>query len=212
MTDIVIPVCIALVAGVFLTWVGIRAPEENKRRVIGSLLMAALALAVLTAWSVVRSQKTDQRRDAERRALPEKVAEYIRNTAPPIAIERTAILERPAPPTGLIVAVDGNWGLSAVEMSRNLTDFLQGRGQAPHRQQGETDIDYITRANSWYEDVIHRYERDFEPQVANLFTQLAQHEKVDERVSELAKNPVNPLGIKILASQLEILGNQYPRP
>jgi hypothetical protein len=205
-------------AGVALTWIGIeltlRPPqdESEKGRARIFLGVSALVLLGLTVLATVRAERASDRSTKEIRDLPNRIAEYIRNTTPPPGLPnavRAAQVALPSPPTGLIVAEDGDWGARALQMGGQIFDFLSNQGEVPVRGPSETDVNYIVRSNAWYSDVMTQYRKQFGPQVITLVGLLVKDGLLEKPVGDLAKNPVNLIGIRALADQLMTGGRNF---
>jgi hypothetical protein len=206
------------VAGVALTWIGIeltfRPPqdESGKWRARSFLGVSALVLVSLTVLATVRAERASDRSNEEIRNLPDRIAEYIRNTTPPPGLPPavgTTQAVRPSPPTGLIASVDGDWGGTALQMGGQISDFLSNQGEAPSRGPSETDVNYIVRSNAWYSNVMTQYKKQFGPQVITLVGLLAKDGLLEKPVGDLAKNPVNLIGVRALADQLMAGGRNF---
>jgi hypothetical protein len=195
---------------IFLSWIGIeltiRAPQNDAAKLRTRLGIAASAalLISLTVWSTERSE-------TELNNLPERVADYIVNTTPPAGLPPVVSHSPPAPPTGLIGAWNGDWGLSAIGMGSQLTNFLNAQGDAPARKPGESDLSFISRSNAWYSNVMGNYKKQFAGSVASMVHLLIGKGVLDKRVADLARDPINPIGIRALAAQLETGGENYKK-
>ena len=195
--NILIPWFLAYIAIEFT----IRPLESAKmRRSVRLIFVVAAVLQILISW------KSTARAEKQSSELPERVAEYVRNTMPPVAVP---VVRRPAPPTGLVGTVDGAWSSEATNMANQLLSFLYERGNAPVHKQGEADLDYIIRSNAWYSSVMDQYRRQLGEQVVTTARVLIEKGVLDAQVMNLAKDPQNPLGIRILASQLTESATKY---
>jgi hypothetical protein len=212
--SIIIAVAIAL-SGLALAWIGVELTfhppqtDSDRQRIRLLLGICAFVLVVLTVWTTVRSEKALSRTEEDLNTLPQRIAEYIRNTTPPVEFVPTHTITRPAPPTGLIVAVDGNWSAKAVSMKDEIDNFIASQGAPPSRKPGETDLDFIIRSNNWYSAFMNQYKKRFADQVITLVNLLSDKGALDKQVINLAKDPVNFLGVRELARQLEIGGRRY---
>ena len=181
-----------------LAFVGIEQAMKStespmtKSRIRTIFALAALLLVIFSGASAIRSER-------ETAALPARLAQYIKNTTPPIAFP---VGWRPAPPTGLIASVGGDWGTQANNVANQLRLFLNERGDAPVRRPGESDVDFVVRSNSWYSSVMNQYRKQFGDEVANLERVLIEKGVADPQILDLAKDPVNPIGVRTLVIQL----------
>lgn len=137
--------------------------------------------------------------------LPAKVAEYIRNTSPqtPSTLTATVALKRPPAATGLLAFVAGDEGTTAVNLSRQIFDLLNKQGDPPIRNSGESQIDFIVRSNAWYADLLAKYKKAPGPQVQSFIQYLVGIKVLTAQSLKLAENPVNLMGIKEIAAQLD---------
>jgi hypothetical protein len=194
-------------SGVALTWIGIELTfrpqtDSSKKRARILLGIFSVLLVALTVWSTVRSE-------TEFNGLPQKIAEYIKNTAPPLGLVASPVPGVTAPPRGLIAVADDGLGGTATRMGGQIDDFVANRGAPPIRKSGETDVDFVIRSNDWYSAFMNQYKKQFADQVVTLVEALVGAGVLDKQVINLAENPVNILGVQALARQLEIAGGKY---
>jgi hypothetical protein len=194
-------------SGVALTWIGIELTfrpqtDSSKKRARILLGVFSVLLVVLTVWATVRSEE-------EFNGLPKKIAEYIKNTAPPLGLAVSSTPFAPGPPRGVIAVVDEGFGDAAARMGGQIDDFVANQGAPPIRKSGETDVDFVIRSNDWYSAFMNQYKKQFGDQVVTLVTILVHAGVLDKQVINLAENPVNILGVQALARQLEIAGRKY---
>jgi hypothetical protein len=134
------------------------------------------------------------------------INKYIQNTTPlPGMPTLTRVV---SPPTGLVVAMDGDWGLAARRMGGAITDFL-GSQDEPQPKPGESIVAFLVRSNAWSSNVMDQYKKQFGAQVITMVNMLIEKRALEEQVAQLAKDPVNPIGVKALAEQLEAGGQKY---
>jgi hypothetical protein len=98
--------------------------------------------------------------------------------------------------------VDGDWGSTADAIADGIFDFLRAEGEPPARYPQETDMDFIVRSNAWYSNVMDQYRKQLAPQACTMVGLLIENGALDKRVGELAKDPLNISGIRILARQI----------
>ncbi len=188
-----------------LTWFGFELTfrpvqnDEQRRRARISIGVVAVVLLGLTIWGTVRNER-------ESREQPKRIAEYIRNTTPPPGLPQTTA---PLPPTGLVVAVDGDWGATAIRLAEQITNFLRSQGEQPSKQRGESNVDFIVRSNIWYSNVMIQYKKQYSPQVITLVGVLADSGALKRQVAELAKDPINVMGVQAIATELDAGGRRY---
>ncbi len=206
LTSIFIAVVI-VICGIVLTWLGIeltfRPPDtpSAKRRFRAFIGLLSAILIGFTIWSTVRGE--EQSSD-----LPKQLAEYLRNTTPPL-LPTESPRERPAAPTGLVGAINGDFGGVAMTMGDQILNFLNHEGAAPVRRRGESDIDFVTRSNQWYSNLMAQYKLQFSAQVSTLVGILNEAGVLSGQVVPLAEDPVNPLGVRQLATELQNGGRRY---
>jgi hypothetical protein len=208
--SIIIAVGVVL-SGIGLTWIGIeltfRPPENDaaKKRARIFLGVFALVLIILTVWTTVRSE-------LENRRLPQRLAEFVRNTTPPPVSARPSPTA-PNPPTGLLAVVNtekgGDWGGTAFTLAQSLDNFITSQGEPPVHKPDEGEIEFIIRSNAWYSSVMDQYKKQFAAQVINLVGLFVQAGVLDKEVNDLAKDPVNFIGVRTLARDLESGGRKY---
>ncbi len=198
-------------AAILLTWIGYElnfsSPpnDSTKKRIRIWLGAIALAFIGLTTWATIRSEQFSNRNQQELKDLPRQVGEYIRNTTPPPGF----VPPRPNPVTGVIAAADGDWGATAVNMARQIYQFLDSEGAIPTRKPNETEVDFIVRSNAWYSTVMNQYKKQFNDQAVTMAGLLVEKGLLDKQVNDLARNPVNITGIKMLAQQIEAGGIRF---
>jgi len=187
---------IATYLGVYLT---IHPPKQSRVKRAYKITFVVIGLI-----SVVLIGIQTHMNEADMNNLPKQVAEYIKNTAPPEGyFSHSQLMGRPAPPTGLVAVVDGEWSIQARNFSHMITDYLISKGDPPRQKRGESDVDFVTRSNDWYADVMNEYKSNYADQVQALVNLLIQEKVLDDKVLPLAKNPSNPLGLKAIATQLQ---------
>jgi hypothetical protein len=191
---------------IVLSWIGIELtihpPQRGAAilRVRVAIFASAAVMIGLTIWSTKRGE-------AELDNLPKRVADFIKNTTPPATLPVVGM--RPAPPTGLVVSINGDWGSSAILLGNQLNVFLDSQGTAPARAPGESDLTFIGRSNAWYSKIMQEYNNQFEDQVITMVRLLIDKGVLDKRVATLSINPVNPIGVRAIATQLVDGGNSY---
>jgi len=133
---------------------------------------------------------------------------YLKNTIPPSGFMAANGPLIPNPPAGLLVAPDGDFGLAARSMAQQIFQFLSSQGTAPTLNPGETDVSFIVRSNIWYSKVMDQYKKQFGSSVSTMVGFLIASGVLDERVGDLAKDPVNTAGIRTLAEQIQAGGTK----
>lgn len=197
----VLPLTVAAVAG-YLAAKELKRKEERKLYVGLFAALFVLALALSIVWQI-RTTHDERKRDEAINELPKKVvAEFIKNNTPPRGYLSEA-MGRPAPPTGLVAYVVGSLGAATGDMFAKIQDFLREQGELPQQSSEESDIEFLNRSNTWYAVVMARYNKDLADQVVTMVGILVDHNVLRREVLELAKHPVNVLGIKAVAAQLD---------
>jgi hypothetical protein len=199
--NVICVVGLALV-GIELT---LRPPGTSsaKWRIRALIGLFSAILIGFTIWSTVRGERQSS-------DLPKQLAEYLRNTTPPVF--PTESPREPfalAPPTGLVGAVDGDLGGVAIDMGDQILNFLKSEGPAPVRRRGESDIDFVTRSNQWYSNLMRQYKLRFSAQVITLVQNFNETGVLSGQVVPLAEDPVNALGVHQLATELQSGGKRY---
>ncbi len=138
--------------------------------------------------------------------LEKLIQQYIKNTTPPSGLP--TVTRVPNPPMGVVVAMDGNWGLAARGMAAQINNFLDSQGE-PQPKPEESLVTFLVRSNAWSLDVMDQYKKQFGAQVVTMVRILTEKQVLDEQVAQLARDPVNPIGVKALAEQLEAAGKKY---
>jgi hypothetical protein len=210
-----LPILITLVkiiSGVGLTWLGFeltfRVPQNAQEKKRARILIALFAgtFICLELWTTVRNEE-------ESRELPQRIAEYIKNTAPPPGVQlgppSSAQVMRPNPPEGLIGATNGDWGAVASGLSTQINNLVYSEGQLPSRKPGEGDLDFVVRSNAWYSNILSQYKKQFEPQVITLVGVLSENGAVQKQLADLARDPINVIGIRTVATELDNAGRKY---
>lgn len=133
---------------------------------------------------------------------------YIKNTTPPSGLPTVTRVLKPQPPTGMIVAMDGDWGLAARGMAAQINNFLNNQGE-PQPKPEENLVTFLVRSNTWNANVMDQYKKQFGAQVVTMVRILTEKQVLDEQVAQLARDPVNPIGVRALAEQLDAAGKKY---
>jgi len=168
--------------------------------------LAALGV-VLSCAQQILTYRADQMHDKERADLPRQVAEYIRNTSPaPQFLVESAASGRPAAPTGLVAVVNGHTGTEAISIGDQIFEFLSTQGDPPQRRLGETEVDFLIRPNAWYKQVMDAYHATLQAQTETIARMLVESHSLPANVLDLARNPVNLIGVRAVAKQLELAG------
>jgi len=134
------------------------------------------------------------------------VAEYIKNTMPPGALFTRTLV--PAAPTGMIAMVDGSEAKMAIGYADQIQAFFRKQREPPKQVRGESNLDFVVRSNAWYSRVMNEYNKVYAAPAATLVDSLIKKNLLELQVAELARNPVNPLGIKALAIQIQVAGTK----
>jgi hypothetical protein len=202
MMDVTIAV-VSAITSVAMAYLGvhlaIHPPEmaEAKRSYKRGFVSLGLASVILIGVQAYRS-------DIAMKDLPREVAEYIRNTAPPQGyFSRLRVAGPPDPPTGLVAIVDGQTSVTVSQIAHRILDFLNSQGDAPKQKIGESDLDFVSRSNAWYGAVMGQYNSQYAAQVVTITQLLAEKKLLEPSVAEIAKNPINPLGVKVIATKLQ---------
>ncbi len=138
--------------------------------------------------------------------LEKLIQQYVKNTTPPAGLP--TVTRVPSPPMGLVIATDGNWGLAARGMAAQINNFLDSQGE-PQPKPEESLVTFLVRSNAWSSNVMDQYKKQFGAQVVTMVRLLTEKQVLDEQVAQLARDPVNPIGVKALAEQLEAGGKKY---
>lgn len=138
-------------------------------------------------------------------AIEKLLDQYVKNTTPPPGLPAGG---RPSAPVGLIGALEGNWGLAARQMAVQIKEFVNGK-EEPQPKPDEGVVAFIVRSNAWHSGVMDQYKKRFAAQAITIVRVLTEKQVLDEQVAELVRDPVNPIGIRALADQLEDAGNKY---
>lgn len=117
----------------------------------------------------------------------------------------------PNPPTGLVAAPDGDWGATARNLAREMSDFLAGEGDIPTPNPTENNVAFLVRSNAWYSNVMDQYRKQFSDHVQGIVSTLIEKGFLDKQVGDLAKNPVNVVGLKMLAMEIQGAGEKYDK-
>lgn len=134
------------------------------------------------------------------------INQYIKNTTPPPGLP--TMIRPPSPPEGLVGAADGNWGFAARLLAGEISEFLGSQAE-PQPKPEEGVVAFVVRANAWHSAVMDQYKKQFAARVITMVKILTEKQVVDEQVADLAKDPVNPIGVRALAEQLDAGGRKY---
>jgi hypothetical protein len=199
----VLPATMAAVGG-YLAAKELKRKHERKLYLTLFVTLFVLVLGLSIVWQI-RTAHSENKRDEAINELPKKViAEFIRNnTPPPGYVTRSEGIGPPAPPTGLVAYVDGGLGAAAGNMSAKIQTLLKQEGELPQQKPGEKDVDFLIRSNNWYSAVMAKYHKELAGQVVTMVRILVDHKVLSKDVLELATHPVNVLGIKAVAAQLD---------
>ncbi len=137
--------------------------------------------------------------------LEKLINQYIKNTTLPSGLPTVM---RPSPPMGLIAVIDGDWGFAARSMAAQIHNLLNSQGE-PQPKPEESLVTFLVRSNAWNSNVMDQYKKQFGAQVVAMVRTLTEKQVLDEQVAQLARDPVNPLGVKALAEQLDAAGKKY---
>jgi len=138
--------------------------------------------------------------------LEKLISQYVKNTTPPQGLP--TVTRVPNPPTGLVGAIDGDWGLAARQMAAEITNLLNSQGE-PQPKPEESLVTFLVRSNAWNSNVMDQYKKQFGARVVTMVKILTERQVLDEQVAQLARDPVNPIGVRALAEQLEAAGKKY---
>jgi hypothetical protein len=137
--------------------------------------------------------------------LKKLIQQYIKNATPPPGLPTVT---RPDPPMGVVVAIDGDWGSAARGMAGQINNFLDSQGE-PQSKPEESLVAFLVRANTWNSNVMDQYKKQFGAQVVTMVGILTEKQVLDGQVAQLARDPVNPIGVRALAEQLDAAGKKY---
>jgi hypothetical protein len=170
---------------------------ERKKRIYLTIFTAlgliAVVVAILQGVAALR----------QARITDAKLDKFLTNTKVP---EGYAIVKTmpPLAPPAMVGHADGTSVSSVIsEFALRLNSFLAERGDPPQMRSGESSLDFINRSNGWYSDLMKRYNDTFAEQAKLRVRMLADEGEFDGRLQQLASDPQNPNGIKILAAQLQ---------
>jgi len=68
---------------------------------------------------------------------------------------------------------------------------------------------FVIRSNAWYSNILSQYKKQFAPQVITLVGILAEKGATQKPLEDLARNPINVMGIKAVADELDTAGRKY---
>jgi len=98
--------------------------------------------------------------------------------------------------------------LAARGMAAEIINFLNSQGE-PQPKPEEGLVSFLVRSNAWNSNVMDQYKKQFGAQVVTMVRILTEKQVLDEQVAQLARDPVNPIGVKALAEQLDAAGKKY---
>jgi hypothetical protein len=166
----------------------------------------------LSGAQQVLTYRADEQRAKDMRDLPRSIAEYIRNTSPPLTLATTTVAGSvPAPPTGVVAVVDGHTGAAGMDIATAISNFLAAQGDPPRKGPGESEVDFLIRSNAWYKKVMSAYKENLQAQAETMSRVMVEAHILPDSVLALALDPVNIIGIRAVANQLRTAGEAYEK-